>query len=493
VIAVGATGVLSATATKQYEATAGLLFRDPGFDQKLFGTTSFSPNSDPAREAATNVRLVSLRAVAARTAQRLGGRLDTDDVARKVKTSAEGQSDVVSVVATDPSREFAQRLANTFATQYIAFRRDADREKIASARALIQQRLSALSPSERTGRQATSLRESADQLDLLASLQQGNAELVQPASLPESPALPRTKRNLALAALVGVLLGVGFALILDRVDRRIRSPDELEELLELPVLGVIPRSGDFTSLGAGGAGSRTADGLPTIAYGSVEGDAFRMLRSRMRYFNVDRSIRSLLITSPSAADGKTTMVLSLAAAAAVSGERVLVIEADLRRPTLTSKTGLGPHAGLAEFLSHEAELNEARRTVGIGDTGASLDVIAAGFQAPNPSDLIESKRMTDLLDAMRSEYDLVIIDTPPLLVVPDAIPLVSRVDGVIVTCRIGATERDRAQHVVTQLKGLDAHLLGIVANGVSTRGAGYYGYDYGYSTVSSDRPTSPDS
>ena len=145
---VGAAVAVTLAQQKQYSATAGLLFRDPGFDQKLFGTTFLAPNKDPNREAATNVKLVSLDIVGPAHGARVPG-LTAEDISRKMKVAAEGQSDVVAVTATDCAPVRARRLANTFAQQYIAFRRDSDRAKIRGAQALVQQRIATLTPRQR--------------------------------------------------------------------------------------------------------------------------------------------------------------------------------------------------------------------------------------------------------------------------------------------------------------------------------------------------------
>jgi polysaccharide biosynthesis transport protein len=274
---------------------------------------------------------------------------------------------------------------------------------------------------------------------------------------------------------LGLILGIGVALLLDRFDRRIREPDELEEASGLPVLGLVPRSAAFA------ASSKEGAGAGEISMPRGEAEAFRMLRARMRYFNVDREVRTVLVTSASAAEGKTTIALNLAAAAAASGSRVLLIEADLRRPTLTTRMGDPQYVGLSEVLSHSASLESALRHVNVGTAGSNgrpwFSLITAGFPPPNPSELIESRQMEELLAQLAPNYDLVVIDTPPLLVVSDAIPLIGRVDGVLVVSMLGQTTRDAAKTLGAQLKDLKAPVLGVVANGLRGRAQSYY---YGY-------------
>ena len=485
VVVVATALLFSVSAQKQYAATAELLFRDPGFDQKLFGTTFVTPSVDPARAAATNVKLVSLDGVAMLTARSFPG-LTSSEISRKITVAAESQSDVVSVTAADYRPVLARQLANTFVQQYIKFRRDADRAKINEARTLVRRRIGALTRKERAAPKGRSLSARADQLQILASLQTGNAELVQLAQTPTSPTSPKVARNLVLAVILGLALGIGSALIVHRLDRRVREPEELEAAFGFPVLGSIPRSTAFEQ----GKALTIPDEVNT-PHGETE--AFRLLRARLRYFNVDKEVRSVLVTSAAPGDGKTTIAVHLAAAAASSGAKVLLLEADMRRPTISQRLGSVPKVGLAEVLTHAVELGQSLRSITVQNGAAapsvvqpSFDLISAGFLPPNPHELIESRRMSELLEQLEAQYDLVIIDTPPLLAVSDAIPLIRRVDGVIIVSRLGSTTRDAARRLAAELDGLAAPVLGVVANGLRGRAQTYY---YGYETREQRRPS----
>lgn len=459
---------------EQYSASAKLLFRDPALDQKLFGSSFTAPTSDPAREAATNEALVSLDVVAKRAASAIDGRLSGAEVKDKIDIETAGQSDVISVTATDVSPRFAAKLADTFATEYVAFRREADRSKVSEAQRLVQRQLAELTPAQHAGSEGRSLRERAEQLGILASLQTGNAELVQRAEVPGSASSPKVVLNVALGAVLGLLTGVGLAFVLERFDRRIREPEELEEAFGLPVLGAIPES---RFLG-------TTDGLAQLP--PREAESFRMLRARLRYFNVDRDIRSVLVTSAASGDGKSTVAWNLAIAAAGTGpSRVVLVEADLRHPSIAHKYQLRVVPGLAELLSHNATLQDALQQVHLGNApgadGApvTLDVVVAGALPPNPSALIESRTMVELLDQLEARYDLVVVDTPPTPIVSDAIPLITRAHGVLIVAWLGKSTRDAARHLRDQLTNLNARMLGVVANHARARRRGYYGY-YGY-------------
>jgi succinoglycan biosynthesis transport protein ExoP len=473
---------------KQYSTSASLLFRDPQFDQKIFGSTVFQPTSDPNREAATNVKLVSLNVVAARTAKALGTGISPGEVSGKVTVASAGQSDVANITATDHEPAFAAKLANTFATQFIAFRRDADRSKIASASRLVQQQLSGLPARELRGPQAVTLRKQAEQLRILGALQTGNAELVQPAEVPGAPSSPNPIRNAMIGLVFGILLGLGLAMLRERLDRRLKDPKDISDAFDRPVLGAIPESRQI----AGGHQS-------IIELGAGEAESFRMLRANLRYFNVDRKVVSVLITSASPGEGKSTVAAYLAAAAASAGQNVLLLEADLRRPTLGARLGVPAGVGLSRVLSGDGTLRSAVQKVSVATRGGggsagtrSMDVCVAGPIPPNPADLIESDRMRQIIKRAEQHYDLVVIDTPPTSVVSDAIPLVKEVSGVIVVTRLGKTTRESAAGLRGQLENLDAHTLGVVVNSIGKTGAygyGYGGYGYGYGPLT--EPSAP--
>jgi polysaccharide biosynthesis transport protein len=437
--------------TPQYTASASLLFGSTSLDQRLQSSAN-TEESDPIRVAATNLKLVSLRRISVLTAEALAQPdLTADEVSEKVTVNPEGESDLVSVEATDESPEFAAELANTFARQYIAFRRNSDRAKVARAQDLIDSQLAALSTEERASEVGDRLEEKKRQLEVVGALQTGNAELVQPAVAPDSPSSPQTQRNIALGVLLGLFLGIGLALLREQLDRRVRDIEDVEDVFGMPVLGTIPQSRNIPKLGPG------FELAPT----GMEGEAFRMLRANLRYFNVDREINTILITSAAPQDGKTTVSVNIALADARAGERVLLIEGDLRRPTVAEKLGVtSSDSGLSLVLAG------ARKPEDAIESFHGVDVLPAGPLPPNPAELIESKRMQDLVAWAEREYDRVIIDTPPAAVVADALSLFSQVGGVVIITRLQQSPRSAAEHLRDQLANTGAPVLGIVVNGV---------------------------
>ena len=222
-----------------------------------------------------------------------------------------------------------------------------------------------------------------------------------------------------------------------------------------------------------------------------------MLRANLRYFDIDREVESVLVTSAAPGDGKTTVAWNLAAAAAGAGGRVLVIEADLRHPGLANSLGLRGSAGLSTVLAGEATLEATIQEIPVQEQASgrglrTVDVLLAGPLPPNPSDLLESDRMRELIADGERTHDLLVIDTPPTSVVSDAIPLIKQVGGVIVVARLAKTTREAALHLHNQLKNLDARVFGIVVNAVGSD-AGNYGYAYGYGYGDGDRPKKVDS
>ena len=392
----------SLLAEKEYTAKSTLLFRDPQLDQKLFGSSFVQGSQDDARQAATNLSLVSLEVVASRTARALNRGMTAETVQSKINVNSEGQADIASIEATDPDPRFASRLANTFARQYIAFRRAADRAKITEARNLVQNQLDSLPPGPESAPNARSLGQRLQELEILTSLQTGNAEQVQIADVPTSPSSPRPLRNTVVGLLLGLLLGLGFAFLIERFDRRLRDAEELAEIFGRPILTRVPASRELED--------------PERPLPAAAGEAFRMLRANLRYFNVDSNVRSVLVTSPQPGDGKSTVAWNLASQAATAGTKTLLIEADLRRPSLARWTHVSPGPGLSGVLSHQAAFEDAVAHVPLSDDHV-VDILLAGPLPPNPDELLESESMRDVIRSAEDEYELVVVDTPPTSVV----------------------------------------------------------------------------
>jgi capsular exopolysaccharide synthesis family protein len=473
---------------KKYTATASLVFNDSQANQQAAGLQAVSVNNQQAQEN-TNLKLVQLGDMGEETASHLGQGQTKEKIKEALSISAQGESNIVNVAATAASPLLAAAIANTYAKRFVFEQQESNHKYYASALALVNRQLAALTPAERAGTSGLALESRSQSLGVLAELRNGNVQIAQSASAPTSPSSPKTARNTALGAVLGLLLGLGVAFLLERFDRRIREPKDLETVYGLPLLGVVPESGALSRSVRGAASG--------AALTANEAEAFHLIRAHLRYFNVDKELRTLLVASAVPGDGKTTVARHLASAAARMGARTLLVEADLRRPTMTQQLEIHAGAGLSDVLIGAVAMNDAIQSISLdpGEDASrtrTLDVLLAGpVLPPNPGELIESRAMENLLDGVRSTYDLVVIDTPPLTVVSDAFPLLGKVDGVIIVGRVGRNRRDVAVRLHETLLAAGAPLLGVVANGFKAgrlSSYGYGGYSYDYAPAKSEQP-----
>jgi capsular exopolysaccharide synthesis family protein len=462
---------------EKFTTTASLVFSNNPLSQQIAGLSPGNGTNLLAQQA-SNVELVKLGDMASKTASTLGQGMTAEDVAGSLSISGQGESSVVNVSATATSPAIAAAIANTYTSQFVKEQQSTNHQYFASALALVNKQLGELPYKQRFGPSAVALQNRAQTLRLLDELQYGNVRIAQAALVPTAPSSPKTSRNTLVGGLVGLLLGLGLALLLEHLarDRRITEPEDLETIYGLPLIGVIPYS---RALSSADSRRRRRTLSPT------ETEAFNLLRARLRFFNVDRNLRAVLITSAAPGDGKTTIALHLAKAAAAVGSRVLLLEADLRRPTLARRLEIAPAPGLADVLSGVVSMGDATRSVVVeseqdpGSTTRTLDVLTAGGQASaNPNELIESHSMTAVLEQAKSIYDLVVVDISSLTAVSDGFPLLADVDGVLVVGRVGQSRRDASELLRRTLAGSGAPQIGVVANGVRTsvRKDGIYGY-----------------
>lgn len=488
VLVAGAAFGFSKHQTKKYTATASLVFNNNQLSQQVAGLQAVSSGSSQVPQQQTNVKLIKLGDMADKTASRLGQGLTQEKVSADLSVIAQGESNIVNVAATSASPALAASIANTYSKVFVKEQQSSNHAYYAAALALVNKQLAALSPKQRLSPSGLALAGRAQSLGVLAELRSGNVEVAQAATIPTSPSSPKTAKNTILGAVLGLLLGLGLAFLLERLDRRIREPKDLEAVYGLPLLGVVPESSALSRSAQGGDGGREV--LPP-----GDAESFQLIRAHLRYFNVDRQLRTLLVASATPGDGKTTIARHLAAAAARMGSRVLLVEADLRRPTLARQLDVQSGPGLSDVLIGAVMLNEATQAIdleapsGESPKGRTFEVLVAGAALPpNPGELIESRAMETLLERAQSSYDLVVIDTPPLTAVSDAFPLLRKVDGVIIVGRVGRNRRDVAERLHETLTGAGAPLLGVIANGFKARRNAPYSYAYDYSRAKAEPP-----
>jgi polysaccharide biosynthesis transport protein len=432
----------SSAQTKEYTASATLLFENE------------VESLDASREVATNEALAALPAVAADAAKELGGSLD--EVLGAVEVAAANENaNVTTISATNESPQRAAEIANAYSEAYIDFRKEADRAKFKEAIAVLEARLGELPPSEAEGGKANLLQEELNQLEVESALQTGKVSTVQEAGPPSSPSTPKTKRNVMLGFVFGLILGLGLAALIERLDRHIRSVEELEELFGLPVIARIPRTKAFK------------DASTEQMLLSPDAEAFRTLRTNLRYLNINRDLSSLLIASPEPNDGKSTVARGLAGAMVEMGDEVALVEADLRKESAFRFGDGSPYipGGLASVLAG-APLDDAlmRVPVSRGHEGErTMTVLPSGSVPPNPSELLESEQMKEVLSELIKRFDMVIVDSPAIGFVSDAMSLVPMVSAILAVGGLGKTTRDGATGFVEQLDLTGNRPLGLIA------------------------------
>ena len=323
-------------------------------------------------------------------------------------------------------------------------------------------------------------------------------EVLSPVEEAKEPASPLLVLVLALGGVLGLFLGAGLAYVADMTDRTFRTPEEVHQALELPLMADIPLldvKRRKVSASVKREGEPQIDSIVFAHYRpkSREAEAFRGLRTAL-YFSTQEGGRKVVqITSPNPRDGKTTVAANLAVSIAQSGKKVLLLDADLRHPRIHKILDIDSTIGLSNVIIGEAELHDATQSCGIDN----LWILPGGPRPPNPAEVLSSSKFEQLLQVVREQYDLVVVDTPPLLAVTDPGIVASRVDAVLLTIRIVKNGRPQALRAREMLGSLGAEVLGVAINGLDRDpnygygygdrkygygyGAGYgYGYAYGY-------------
>ena len=472
----GAAFAVSKAETKQYTATAQILFRNAQLDQQAAGLQVVN-QTNPQPETDTNLKLATLPRVAAETATALGHGLRQNEVSDAISVTQESDTDLARVEATWTSPKVAARIADAYAQNVIENQQRADANYYSNALEAVNLQFKALTPAQQNGVEGADLEDRANSLQILSQLQSGEVQLEQAAAAPTAPSAPKVPRNTVLGVALGLLIGLVAAFLLQRLDRRLREPSDLEAVYGVPLLGVVPESPALRQ-GQGLADHPTE--LPPN-----EAEIFGLLRAHIRYFNVDRDLRTVVVVSAAPGDGKSTVARGLAIATATVGCRVLFLEADLRRPMAARYFGVEREPGVAEVLVGQHSLASAAQRVEFASRKGStvgLDVLVAGaVLPPNPPQVIESHAMASLIVEATENYDLVVIDTPPLVLLPDAFPLLRQSDGVLIVSRLGANRKDVAARLRDTLASVEAPVIGVIANGYKRpRGSTAYGYGYGY-------------
>ena len=352
------------------------------------------------------------------------------EIRARISARAVPETVLLQATVTDSSRERSRLIASTLATQF---------------KGLVE------SLETPPGRRISSVK----------------VEVVAGPETAGLPVSPRPLRNLAFAALLGLLVGAGAVLLREVLDTTVKSPEALQDIASAPVLAGVPfdndaKSGPLTVTGSGH---------------SARGEALRQLRTNLQYVDVDKPVKTLAVTSAVPGEGKSSTACGLAMLLAEAGQRVLIMDADLRRPRIAHYLGLEGAAGLTTVLAGKASVDDVLQRY-----GNLLWVLPSGFLPPNPSELLGSQHMADLLKDLREQFDAVIVDCSPLLPVTDAAVVAARADGALLLARSRKTTSAQVTSAVKALQSVDARLLGCVLNMVARKGPDAYSYYNEYSS-----------
>jgi capsular exopolysaccharide synthesis family protein len=315
------------------------------------------------------------------------------------------------------------------------------------------------------------------QADLVRMMNVNNVRMVDPAQEPLLPLRPNVPVNVAAGALMGLILAIVFALVRERLDNSVKGADDVENELHATFLGLLPTRD--TGGKEGRRLRRGADERPpelTVHYEPLSGvaEAARALRTNLLFMNPDNPYRVVLVTSAVPAEGKTTVACSIAIALAQGGQRVCIIDCDLRRPRLHRIFDRAGDAGLTNALVGEATIDE----IALPSVVPNLFTIPAGPIPPNPADMLHSERFKNLLAELSGRFDRIVIDSPPLAAVTDSAIIAKLVDGTIFVVRAFRTAVSISQHGLRALTDVDANVIGCVLNAVDYRKASSHYYQY---------------
>jgi len=380
-----------------------------------------------------------------------------------------------------------QRIVNTLQNEYrVALAREQSLRG-----SLGQQRGESLSMNEKAIDYGVLKREaetSRDMFDLLvkrfkeASLTEdirtGNIRVIDPAEVPKGPVKPKKMQNILLAIIVGLSMGVGLAFFLEYLDNTIKLPEEINSILKIPYLGPVPAIAATEAEGVEkGEDRKPADDLIALhSPKSTASESYRGIRTSILFSAADTSPQVIMVCSAGPREGKTITCANVAITMAQAGGKVVVLDCDMRRPKLHKLFNIERDRGMSNILVRNCSLDEAI----IHTNVPHLDIIPSGPVPPNPSELLQSQHMKGLIEELRSRYERIIIDSPPITAVTDAAILASFVDGVVMVIRANETHREIVKNGIGQLKAVNAHILGAVLNGVDMGRDSYYYYQYYY-------------
>jgi non-specific protein-tyrosine kinase len=485
-LAGGAAFLVSVRSTPIYQSSTRLLVSDPPALRSIDATGIVSSQT----VTRTYAEMLLERPVLEGVIAQLGLSGTPEDLKETISVELVRDTQLLVVAVEHPSPALAADIANTLALVFTDRIRELQSQRYAATREGLAKQVSDMESQIEATNQAiaagfdpdqklqlearlteyqrlySNLVTNYEQVRLAEAQTSTNVVVSEPAVMPTEPVRPRTTRNTLLAVAAGMLLAAGAVYALDSLDDTIKNPEELRRRFDLPVLGMIAwhEAGDQKPV------SLSQPRSPVT-------ESFRALRTNTLFAGVDKPLSRVMITSATPQEGKTTITANLAVVMAQGERKVAVIDADLRRPTLHRKFGMYNHVGLSDLFLVQRPLEGFPQGAIKFNESARLAVITSGKLPPNPAELLTSQKMSHFLDMLSGEFDLVLVDTPPVLSVTDAAALAPCMDGVILVAKPGVTRLGDFQRAFEQLKAVNARVLGVVINEVNPRSR-KYGYYY---------------
>ena len=398
---------------------------------------------------------------------------------------------VVSIFATSEDPELAAAAAQAYADSFVDWRKERMTNQIQAAEDAVRAEIREYPASAKESSDYLILQQRLRDLQILKATATGNFRVLVPATIPEEPISPKPVRNALLGLAVGLLLGIGLAFLLEQVDTRVRRPDDVAAMLHQPILARIPR------LSRDQQKSRS---LVTLAHpADPASEAFRVLRSNLGFMDVDRKAKTLMVTSSMQGEGKSVLVANLAVTLALAGKKVIVVDADLRRPRQHRLFNLDNEHGASNVTAGDSVLETTLQPVDVlppaSDAGQAdfdawvgadqavtrLWVLTSGPIPPNPGEIVASQRFAQMLARLRAEADFVLVDSPAMLAVGDTAALATEVDGLIFLVDMEKARRQVLRAAADQLYRLPCAMMGVavrLSSGSSRQGYYYSHYRY---------------
>jgi polysaccharide biosynthesis transport protein len=486
---------LSVRQPKLYQASARVLLSWQNLANELTGTSGSSVAQQPDRLAQTQAAVAQTSGVAKQVLAKIpGAHLTTGAFLADSSVSTNPNADILVFDVTNGSPAMAARLANEYAKQYTIYRRTLDNAAIVRARASVQAALKRLNGQGNSRSQLHADLVNRDQtLATMQALQTSNASVLQQAR-GASQIQPRTRRNAILAAVLALILGLVIAYLWETLDTRVRQTEDISKYLGgVPLLARIP------------APSRRLEAEGKLVMmeepDGPRAESFRILATNLGFVTLDHHIQSVMVTSAIEGEGKSVTIANLAVTLARSGQRVGLVDLDLRRPRLDTLFRLGG-PGVTQVAMGWETLENALVQIripsflaardsrdGYPQDQGSLEVLPAGAIPPDRAAFVDSGALTDVLQRVRERVDILLIDGPPALSGGGAAALSRKVDGILVVTRINVVRRPMLQELARVFALMPARVLGFVATGIATEPAYEYGYGSAPATVLKDRPS----